>query len=75
MRTEDFKRLTAEILDGRIGPEVEAIGWLLAGHFGLTDSIGGSEWKHRVAAGSVSPAAIAALVSVGVPADPSKESA
>jgi hypothetical protein len=50
--------------DAELGPHLEALGWILAEHLPLTDSIGGTEWRQRVEDGSVSPAALAVLKSV-----------
>ncbi|MCW5833935.1 MAG: hypothetical protein KIS78_16160 [Labilithrix sp.] len=55
-----FERLAAEMLSSP-SPELEALGWLFAERAGLTDSIGGNEWRNRVADGEVSQEARALL--------------
>lgn len=61
-------RLAREVHEdpGEIGPELEALAFVLAASVGLTDDIGGTEWCHRVERGDVSDGAVDVLRSIGV---------
>jgi hypothetical protein len=57
----------AAVVAGRALTDQEtALAWALAPHLGLTDSIGGGEWRERVASGDISPAVVKILREAGL---------
>ncbi len=69
------RHVVGAMLDGMIDmrsrdvpmpPEVEAVGWLFAEKLSLIDSIGGMEWRRRIADGEVSAEAADVLRKAGV---------